>query len=205
MSFLVKDHPLCQWTCTTSLVVSYQSEWYSECSPFSRSLYLVIFTFHFRHGISFRDCLSCSRVHSFAISPPDVVITTGDTPNDQAFYFQGSGFPLSFSVTWSGFICRVYVNLWELWAVAPMLCRKAFQLSGKVVALYLNNGTAKALCNQGGTAFSLFRLACHILNLADKHGVTPIPAYIYTHLNVEADYLACRRLVPKWNLLPHIA
>ena len=40
----------------------------------------------------------------------------------------------------------------ELQAVAVMLCRMAFCLSGKVVALHLDNSTAKAyLCNQGGT------------------------------------------------------
>ena len=31
----------------------------------------------------------------------------------------------------------------------------------------------------------LSRLACCILNLANKHGITLIPAYIHTHLNVE--------------------
>ena len=36
----------------------------------------------------------------------------------------------------------------------------------------------------------LSRLACHILSLADKHGITLLPAYIPTHLNVEADFLS---------------
>ena len=56
----------------------------------------------------------------------------------------------------------------------------------------MDNSSAKAyLCNQGGTAFCfLSRLACHILNLADKHGIPLIPTYIPTHLNVEADYLS---------------
>ena len=52
----------------------------------------------------------------------------------------------------------------------------AFWLSGKVVALHLDNGTDKEyLCNQGGTA-SLFlsKLAYCILNLANKHGITLI-------------------------------
>ena len=51
--------------------------------------------------------------------------------------------------------------------VAMMLHRMAFCLSGKVVALHLDNSTAKAyLCNQGGTV-SLFlsRLACWVLSL----------------------------------------
>ena len=54
---------------------------------------------------------------------------------------------------------------------------------------------------------SLFpsRLACHILNLADKHGIILILVYISAHLNVEDAYLSWVRLVPKWHLLPCIA
>ena len=48
------------------------------------------------------------------------------------------------------------------------------------------------------------RLAFHILNLADKHGVTLIPAYIPFHVNVAADYLSQERLFAVWYLLPHI-
>ena len=44
-----------------------------------------------------------------------------------------------------------------------------------------------------------------ILDLANKHGITLIPAYIPTHQNVEAEYLFWGWLVPKWHLLPHIA
>ena len=76
-----------------------------------------------------------------------------------------------------------------------------------MVALYLVNITAKAyLCNLGSTASTfLSRLACHILNLADMHGITLIPAYIPTHLNVKTNYLSVGKLVPGWHLLPHIA
>ena len=65
-----------------------------------------------------------------------------------------------------------------------MLCRLAFCLSGKVVALHLDNSTAKAyLCNQGGTVSPfLSRLACCILSLTDKHGITLLAVYIPTHL-----------------------
>ena len=73
-----------------------------------------------------------------------------------------------------------------------MLWRMAFHLSGKVVALHLDNSTAKAyLCNQGSTVSPILsRLACWILSLTDKHGITLIPAYIPTHPNVEANYLS---------------
>ena len=42
------------------------------------------------------------------------------------------------------------------------------------IALHLDNSTAKAnLCNQGGTVSPfLSRLACQILSLTDKHGIT---------------------------------
>ena len=84
------------------------------------------------------------------------------------------------------------IPLQELQAVVMMLCRIVFCLSGKVVALHLDNSTAKAyLCNQGGTVSAfLSRLACWILSQTNKHCTTLIPAYILTHLNVEADYLS---------------
>ena len=83
----------------------------------------------------------------------------------------------------------------------------AFCLSGKVVALHLDNSTAKAyLCNQGGTVSPfLSRLACQILSLTNKHGITLLPAYIPTHLNVEADFLSQDWLLPEWHLLPQMA
>ena len=83
----------------------------------------------------------------------------------------------------------------------------AFHLTGKVVALYLDNSTAKAyLCNQGSTVSSfLSRLACQILSLTNKHGITLLPAYIPTHRNVEADYLPLDQLLLEWHLLPQVA
>ena len=138
---------------------------------------------------------------------PDVVIATDATPTHWAFYFQGSGLPLSVSGAWSGSLCRAHIALQELQAVAIMLRRMAFCLSGKVVALHLDNSTAKAyLCNQGGTVFPfLSRLACRIRRLTEKHGITFLPAYIPTHLNVEADYLCQYQLLPEWHLLPQVA
>ena len=88
-----------------------------------------------------------------------------------------------------------------------MLCRMAFCLSGKVVALHLDNSTDKAyLCNQGGTVSPfLSRLACQILSLTDKHGITLLLAYIPTHLNVEAYFLSQDQLLPEWHLLSEVA
>ena len=138
---------------------------------------------------------------------PDVVIATDATPTYWAFYFQESGLPVSVSGAWSGSLCRAHIPLQELQAVAIMLCRMAFCLSGKVVALHLDNSTAKVnLCNQGDTVSPfLSRLACWILSLTDKHGITLLPAYIATHLNVKADYLSWDWLLLKWHLLPQVA
>ena len=92
-------------------------------------------------------------------------------------------------------------------ATDASLCRMAFHLSGKVVALHLGNITAKAyLCNQGGTLSPfLSRLACLMSSLTNTHGITPIPAYIPTHLNVEANYLSQDWMLPEWHLLPQVA
>ena len=83
----------------------------------------------------------------------------------------------------------------------------AFCLSGKEVALHLDNSTAKAyLCNQGGTVSPfLSRLACQILILTNMHGITLLPAYSPTHLNVEADFLSRDQLLPEWHLLLQVA
>ena len=122
----------------------------------------------------------------------DVVIATDAMPTRWAFYFQGSGLPLLVSGSWSGSMCRTHIALQELQAIAVMLHKMAFCLSGKVVALHLDNSIAKAyLCNQGGTVSPfLSRLTCRILSLTDKHGITLIPAYLPTHLSVETYYLS---------------
>ena len=138
---------------------------------------------------------------------PDVVIVIDAMPNHWAFYFQGSGSPLSVNGPWSGSMCRAHIALQELQAIARLLHRIAFHLSGKVVALHLDNSTAKAyLCNQGGTVSPFHsRLACLILGLTDKHGITLIPACIPTHLNVEASYLSQDWILLEWHLLPQVA
>ena len=82
----------------------------------------------------------------------DVVIITDAIPSHWAFYFQGFRLLLSYSVTFSGPMHNIDIALQEPQAVAVMLHRMAFYLSGKLVALLLDNGTAKAyFCNQGGT------------------------------------------------------
>ena len=58
-----------------------------------------------------------------------MVIATDTMPTHWAFYFQGSGLPLSVSKSWSGSMCRAHIALQELQAVAMMLCGRAFCLS----------------------------------------------------------------------------
>ena len=50
----------------------------------------------------------------------------------------------------------------------------------------------------------LYRLACWILSLTNRHDITLIPAYIPTHLNVEANYLSHNQLLLEWHLLPQV-
>ena len=78
---------------------------------------------------------------------------------------------------------KVHITLQELQAVALMLSRIAYMLSGQVAALHLdNNSTAKAyLCYQGGTASLSFKTTCKSLNLVDRCDITHIPVYIPTH------------------------
>ena len=137
----------------------------------------------------------------------NVVIATDAMPTHWAFYFQGSGLPSSVSGPWSGSICRDHIALQELHTIAMMLYRMAFHLFGKVVALHLDNSTVKAyLCNQGGTVSPfLSRLACCILSMTDKHVSTLTPAYISTHLNVEAKYLSWDWMLQEWHLVPQVA
>ena len=75
-----------------------------------------------------------------------------------------------------------------------------------MIALPLDNNLAKSyLCNQNSTASpSVSRVDCQILNLANMHGITLIPAYLPIHLSVEVEYLLQRRLIPEWHILPSI-
>ena len=120
------------------------------------------------------------------------------------FIFRVLGYHYPIVGTW---FSRAHIALQELQAVAIMLHRMAFHLSGKIVALHLDNSTAEVyLCNQGGTVSPfLSRLACWILSLTNKHGITLLPAYIPTHLNVEADFLSQDQVLPEWHLLPQVA
>ena len=62
---------------------------------------------------------------------PDMAITTNVT---SIIWFLFSELPLSCSVTLSDSIHKVYIAMQELQAVALLLHRVGFQLSGKVVA-----------------------------------------------------------------------
>ena len=165
----------------------------------------VHFSFSALHQLKWLSHLQQSPV-PLQFPLPDVVIATDAMPTHWAFYFQGSGLPLSVSISWSGSVCRAHIDLQEFQVISMMLHSIAFHVSGKVVALHLDKSTAKAyLCNQGGTVPPfLSRLACWILCLTDKHRTALIPTYIPTHLNVEASYLSQGQLLLEWHLLPHM-
>ena len=63
------------------------------------------------------------------------------------------------------------------------------------------------LCNQSGTVSPFVsRLACQILSLTNKHGITLILAYIRTHIPMWR-MIICPRVgvFPEWHLLPQVA
>ena len=94
---------------------------------------------------------------------PDVVMATDAMPHHETLF---SGFWASCILLWHLFCLYVQSAhcLARLQVVALKLLKVAFRLSGKVVALYLDNSIAKAyLWKQGGTAFLfLSRLVCCI-------------------------------------------
>ena len=75
-----------------------------------------------------------------------MVIATDAMPIHWAFYFQRSGLPLSVSGSWSGSLCRAQIALQELQAVAMMLCKMVFCLSGKVVAFFWITALLRLTC-----------------------------------------------------------
>ena len=89
---------------------------------------------------------------------------------------------------------QVNIALQDLQAVALMLHRILFP--AKMVCWHLDNSIAKTyFCNQAITVcLFLSRPACNILNLADTHGITLIPAYTHVNLNVGVDYLSQRKV-----------
>ena len=100
-----------------------------------------------------------------------------DMPSHWAFYFQGSGLPLSFSRTWSGVMCNFNVVLQEPQAVTLIVHRMAFHLYSKLVASHLNNSSAKAyLHNKGGTVCFSFQNSLLHIECGQQHSITYIPA-----------------------------
>ena len=64
-----------------------------------------------------------------------------------------------------------------------ILYRMTFHFCVKVIALFLDNSSVKPyLCNNVTISLFLSRIACCILNLADKHSSTLILAYNHIYL-----------------------
>ena len=85
---------------------------------------------------------------------------------------------------------RGHIALQELQAVAIMVCRMAFHLSGKVPCIWITVLLRLTFVIKVVQCLLFFRLACWILSLTKKYGITLLPAYNPTHLSVEADYLS---------------
>ena len=134
---------------------------------------------------------------------PDVVIATDAMPHHWAFYFQGSGGPITCYGTWSTFLHKVHITLQELWAVALMLGKKTFGYSLSLLPYIWTTLLLKLIyVIKVIPILFLSRLAFLISNLADRNGITLNPAYISSHPNVEADSFSQGQLVPKCHLLP---
>ena len=103
-------------------------------------------------------------------------------------------------------MCRAHIVLQELQAVPLILHKMAIHFTNKVAA-YIWTVVLLRLVYVIKVVELLFlsRLACHIFNLANRHGITRIPTYMPTHLNVEAEYLSQGQFVLECHWLPYIA
>ena len=119
------------------------------------AIYFLTFIFPFPHYINLNCYHICNRAqffNNFLFLMWSLLLMS--CPLIGPFYFQGSGLPLSVSGSWSGSMCRAHIALQKLQAVAMMLHRMAFHLSGMVIALHLDNSMTKAyLYKQGCLLF----------------------------------------------------
>ena len=138
----------------------------------------------------------------------DVVIATDATPTHWAFYFQGSGLPLSVSGSWMGYPCVGLILPCRSFRLLPS-CYVAWPSTSLVrwLPCIWIAALLRLICVIRVVQCLLFfpRLACQILSLTDRHGITLIPEYIPTHLNLEADYLSQDQLLPEWHFFPQVA
>ena len=129
-----QNHLLYKWTCTISPLVLCHSEWHVECLSFS-SLFFSFFT---------PSLLAQCPLWRLSQSLCDVGVTEKNYAQSFWLIFSGFWVSLTHSGTCSGLMCKVDIALSELQAVVLMLHKMTFQLSGKVVAIHLDNITAKA-------------------------------------------------------------
>ena len=169
--------------------------------------FLFSFIFPFQLCTNFRDSLSCNSVQFpcyimflMLLSPQMLHPIIG---------------PFIFRVLDTFILQLNLVRLYALGSyslrgssgISLKMHRVVIHLFCKVVALYLDNSMVEAnLCNQGDmVSLFLSRLDCCILNLAGKHGITLILAYIPTHLMWRLIIYLWVKLVPEWHLLHLIA
>ena len=156
--------------------------------------YFLPFTFQIKLCINLSNCLSCSRVQfpCNSLFLMQLLIWMWQ-PLIGPSIFRVLGYICLWMASGQDPMCRVHIAIQELQAVSLMLCTMPYQLSGKVEGscLLVRYWHYKSFFyNQSGTA-SLFLsiLACHILNLSDKHGIT-----LYS--NIHSYPTQCRSQLP---------
>ena len=98
------------------VLVLCHSERHVTCLPFCHPFIFSAFIFSFPPYVKLEQ-LSHLQQSPVPLQFPlvDVVIATDmHMPTHWAFYFQGSGLPLSVSGPWSGSMCRAHIALQEL-------------------------------------------------------------------------------------------
>ena len=112
--------------------------------------------------------------------------------------------PLSIYGTLSDSVHNVHITTQDLKTGAQLLCQVAF-----VYLVYLVKWLPciciivllKLIFIIKVVQNLTFQTELPHIESGQKHGITPIPAYILAHLNVEAEYLLWRSLIPEWHLL----
>ena len=163
--------------------------------------YFFLYTFFFQHSISFTGCLDCCRVKSpcsFLILR--LLLLPMLCPIIGSSIFRVLGFP--YPVVPPGMIpcarcllpCKNSRILHSCCIRLPFGCLvKQLPCIWTIVLLKLIY-VIKVVQH----LFFFPRLACSIMNLANKHGITLIPTYMPTLIQVEAAYHGKRwyRVVP---------
>ena len=170
---------LCHWICKhLPLCHVIQSD---MLNVYHSPAHFFLFTLLFQYSVSSRGYLNCRRVWSLynilflqCLSLPMLFTIIGP------FIFRVLDFL-------SGSMVKVHIAFFKNSRMLPSCCVKwHFSFPPWCLPYIWTIILLKLIYIIKVVQHLLSRLACHILNLAKKHGITLIPAYKPTHLNVEA-------------------